>query len=385
LSRRLTFALPIALFVVVLAAAWIWRGDILRTQLDPRVPFQTYTPPPAPDYARRQAWARLPARPEQPTPADLPLDVFFVHPTTYDGGREWNGPIDDGKARRLLDRVMMPNHAGPYQGVARVFAPRYRQASLYTRLTLRDDAREARSFAYGDVRRAFRAYLEWYNDGRPFLLAGVEQGGELAARLLQEEIAGRPEVLARMAGAHLVEAVVPEGRLGAPGCRGRAQPRCILAFAMVPEGEDRAAARRLQRALVWDGEGRLMNLGGPALCVNPLTGGRGGAASAEASRGAANATGLEWGLRPGFLPRQVAARCVGGLLRISRPESPSLRPALLGWAARRRAPAYNLFYADLEADAKARLAALQAAGYRAPAPRIERSIPVQPSPIHRID
>jgi hypothetical protein len=82
-------------------------------------------------------------------------------------------------------------------------------------------------------------------------------------------------------------------------------------------------------------------------------------APAKLSQGAANATGLEWGARPAFLTRQVSAQCDEGILRIVRPKSTSLRPSG-SWTDRRKAPAYNLFYADLEADALSRLAALTA-------------------------
>jgi hypothetical protein len=163
-----------ALALLLALSAWIWREDILRTSLDPHVPYQTYRPPPAPDYASPAAWALLPAA--APRAADGPADIFFVHPTTFDGGRDWNAPVGDARAARILERDMLPNHAGPYERLGRVFAPRYRQASLYTELTLREDAREARSFAYGDIRAAFRAYLERYNAGRPFLLVGVGRG-----------------------------------------------------------------------------------------------------------------------------------------------------------------------------------------------------------------
>jgi hypothetical protein len=60
---------------------------------------------------------------------------------------------------------------------------------------------------------------------------------------------------------------------------------------------------------------------------------------------------------------------------VSRPESPSLRPSG-GWAERRRAAPYNLFYADLEADAQARLAALSRAGLRE-APAAAPAAPAQ--------
>jgi len=78
---------------------------------------------------------------------------------------------------------------GPFARSGRLFAPRYRQASLYTALTLRDDARDARQFAYGDVRRAFDDFLDHFNQGRPLIVVGVEQGGTLVDRLMREELA----------------------------------------------------------------------------------------------------------------------------------------------------------------------------------------------------
>ena len=53
--------------LVLSAAVYVWRDDILRTRLDPKEPFQTYDPPPAPDYAQRSAWALMPNAPEAPT------------------------------------------------------------------------------------------------------------------------------------------------------------------------------------------------------------------------------------------------------------------------------------------------------------------------------
>jgi hypothetical protein len=136
-------------------------------------------------------------------------DVFFVHPTTYNGGEHWNAPVGEVGADRVLRRDMLPNHAGPYQRIGRVVAPRYRQASLYTLLTLRDDARDARRFAYGDVQAAFRAWRAGTPAERSFLVVGVEQGGLLAARLLAEEVAPDPELRARFVGAHLTATVTP--------------------------------------------------------------------------------------------------------------------------------------------------------------------------------
>ena len=128
--KRWIFAGAALFLALILAAAFIWRYDILSNALDPKIPFLTYKPPPAPDYGKREAWALLPGRAETPTAADPSVDVFFVHPTTFDGGRDWNGGIDQPKAQRFLSRVVLPNYAVPFERVGRLFAPRYRHASL---------------------------------------------------------------------------------------------------------------------------------------------------------------------------------------------------------------------------------------------------------------
>jgi hypothetical protein len=380
--RRLLLVGLLVFASLVLAASVVWRDDILRTGLDPKIPFQTYDPPAAPDYTQASAWVLMPARAPS---REQPVDVFFVHPTTYDGGPHWNAPIGERRAERVLHRVMLPNYAGPFVRVGRVFAPRYRQASLYSLMTLREDALDARAFAYTDVRDAFGRYVAEHSGGRKFLLVGVEQGGSLAARLLAEEIAPDPRLRARLAAAYLIDTIVPADAYGPgapiPACASREQPGCVVAWSQAPEWNLELARRKIGRAMVWNDSGRLEPLEGrAALCVNPLL----GAASEEPaakrrSIGAANATGVEWGTRPAFMMRQVAAHCEGGLLRYSRPESASLRPSG-SWVERQRAPGFNLFYADLEADAQARVAA----SLRQPSPIVE-SVAVPAAPVHRIN
>jgi hypothetical protein len=320
------------------------------------VPFQTYRPPPAPDYATPQAWYLRPSSHD-----GRPADVFFIAPTTYDGGRNWNARIDHGRANRQFFEVMAPNYVGPFVSVGGIYAPRYRQASLYSLTTLREDAREARQFAYGDIREAFRRYVAEDNRGRPFVLVGVEQGGTLGGRLLAEEIAPNPDLRRRLVAAYLVDTVTPGDAPPIPPCIQRQQAGCLASWARVYEGDFDAAQQLLDRALVWNGRGELVNLAPrPATCFNPILGRvTDDPAPARLHLGAANATGLEWGARPAFLARQVSARCEGGVLRVTRPKSTMLR-VTGSWADRRKAPGFNLFWADLEADAKARLAAWRA-------------------------
>jgi hypothetical protein len=362
--KRWIFAGAVLFLALVLSAAFYWRYDILRTTLDPKIPFQTYEPPPAPNYAQPRAWA---LRPPGGAVGKTTADVFFVHPTSYDGGRDWNAPYDQPKAERDLARVMLPNYAAPFARVGRIFAPHYRQASLYTFLTLRDDARDARRFAYDDVREAFRSYVQHDNHGRPIILVGVEQGGILAARLLREEIVPNADLRARLAGAYLIETVVPADEYGynalTPACASRDQAGCVVAWASLVDGDFQQAQELTNRSLVWNGGGELVTLDGRRpLCVNPLLGAANEIrAPAKLNLGAANATGLEWGSRPSLLKRQVWAQCENGLLHTGRPKSTSLRDSG-SWTDRRKVDGFNLFWADIEADAQARVAVLKARG-----------------------
>ncbi len=348
-----------ALTGVVLVPLFVWRDDILEALLDPQVPYTVYRPPPAPNYANASAWAQLPRQVERRGDS---VDIFFIHSTTFDGGRDWNGPIGDSKTQDLYQRVVAPNYAAPFAAAGAVFAPRYRQASLYTSLSLFDDAIEAREFAYGDVKSAFDFYLAHLNRGRPFILVGVEQGGVLAARLLIDEIAPDQALRRRLVAAYLIETVVraQDFEPGAPieGCARRREAGCVVAWISAPAGDFPRMLKLLSRSRVWSADGRLEQLAQAApLCVNPLLGGLSDAlAPAKDNLGAANATGLEWGVRPGFMARQVSAQCVNGVLQVSRPRSASLTPQG-SWADRIRAPSYNLFWADLEADASARVTA----------------------------
>jgi len=347
----------VGLLIVLGLGLLVGSGPLQRTLLNPRVPFQTYDPPPAPDYAKASSWALLDAR----LPASGPAAVFFVHSTTFNGGKDWNGAVDDEKAIDELRRVVLPNYAAPFARGGPVSAPLYRQSSLYSRLTARDDALEARAFAFGDVQRAWQAFLADHPTG-PIVVVGVEQGADLAARLLNETIAPSQAVTGRLAAAYLIDTVTP-AVLYAPGsaipaCAARDQSGCVVGWTEVRETDAEKAQHWLHNKLVWASKGRFTELGPrQALCVNPVLGTNAAAlAPARLHRGAANATGLEWGVRPAFIQREVSAQCVDGLLQYSRPASSAFLRST-NWAARRKAPGFNIFYADLETDVQGRVAA----------------------------
>jgi hypothetical protein len=336
-----------------------FRDDIRHAELDPRRPFQTWKPPPAPDYARPDAWVF-----SAPEPAGAKaVDVFFVHPTTFNGGKAWSGAYLGGREDEREKARALANFAGPFSQQGRIFAPRYRQASLFAyALTRHDDARDARRFAYEDVKRAFAAFLRRTGGAaRPIVLVGVEQGAQLVERLAREAH-DAPDIAPRIVAVYLIEDVAAEDAFGTaagtfPLCERRDEAGCVVVYrSLFNSGPDRR--KILSRALVWTPDGWLDGLEErKAACVNPITGKKndpGG--EARYGLGGARLARFTPEFQPPLIPALVEARCDDGLLRVSTPALRDFQPEG-DWTDRLKTPPFNLFYGDLVADLKARLAA----------------------------
>ncbi len=361
-TRRQWLVGGAACAAAVLGMAWTYmQNDLHKDHLDPKTPFQIYSPPVAPDYTRAASWYLNPqlagyfADPRK-------VDVFFVHATSFDGGRQWLGSIDSNSAQQVVQNVQLPNYAGPFAVAGNIYAPRYRQASLFTQLTLREDSMEARAFPYRDIEAAFRRFLKTRRGGRGFVVVGVEQGGVMAERLLSDIVAPDPALKSQLVAAYLLETVAPASSAAnaLPACASRSETGCIISYLTVDNGRPDKAIQGLQKAVTWDANGTLTTLASQrAICVNPVI----GASSEEQvdarrSLGATNATGLEWGTDPATIAHRVASHCLSGLLFVDKPKSPSFRDTG-SWEDHHKVPPYNLFYGDLEADMAARWQAFQ--------------------------
>ncbi len=363
--HRMAVAVGLTAAVVIALATTYLQNDLHRDHLDPKTPFQIYVPPPAPDYAKSDSWDLNPqlagyfADPRK-------VDVFFIHGTSFDGGSRWLGGIDANAAEQEVMSVQLPNYAAPFAVTGNIYAPRYRQASLYTQLTLREDAVEARAFAYRDVEVAFQKFLKTRRGGKGFVIVGVEQGGLLAERLVRDIVAPDAALRGQLVAAYMLETLVPASQFSAPApvsaCLSRTQTGCVMAYLSVDNGRLDKALQGAQKAVYWDATGGLSPFSGQtALCVNPVLGMVSDAAvDARHAQGATNATGLEWGTEPAMIARKVASHCSDGFLYVDGPKSPSFRETGT-WEDRHKVVPYNLFYGDLEADLAARWQAYEVA------------------------
>jgi len=121
------------------------------------------------------------------------VDVFYVYPTFLSEKRDlrWNAPMQDEKLQKKILNKAVKFQASAWLECGRLFVPYYRQAHLRAYDSLHGRGREALLFAYQDVAAAFEYYLDHYNQGRPFILAGHSQGSTQLTLLLKNIIDGK--------------------------------------------------------------------------------------------------------------------------------------------------------------------------------------------------
>ena len=347
-----------SILCIGLALVYIYRDDIFQTIQDPGQPFQTYEPPAAPNYASLESWLAQPDLGVDPYTLTAKGDVFVVVPSVYRGGKHWNLPSDDLKRKNKLQRIVRPNYVSPYGEAGRLFAPFYRQASLYAFMTNREDAQQAQDFAYQDVKRAFDVFLRQSPPERPIVLVGHNQGASHVQRLLIDYFQG--PLKTRLAVAYVIDHPLPLESFEGPmqnlrPCEGPEQTQCIVAFGSFTPKDKVIAERFLQRHLVYNGRRYESVDGRPTLCINPLLWTQSeDYAPARLHLGGVAAEGLDPDMTPAPMTKQSGAQCQGGLLLVDKPRSKSLhRPRQVG--AKFRTLPSNLFYEDLKQDAKRRV------------------------------
>ena len=366
-ARRFLLVVTILTVLVVAGAVafFLFGNDILKRQMVPQGHFEAPAES-GPTYAGVENWIAHPEmaessdpsewRPEgfpPPTLEPKRVAAFFIHPTTYLRPDRWNAPLDDPQSRRTAE-LFVRSQASTFGQFANVWAPRYRQAAYGAFLLDSRDAQQALDVAYSDVRDAFDSFLRQVPENQPIILAGHSQGSLHLTRLLAERGEQlRDRLVAAYVAGWPVSVTADLPAMGLPPCTRPEQAGCLLSWQSFGELGNPSIVLDS-----WEGtrgptgiERRRQDM----LCVNPLTGTRGGDATPQSNLGTlvptsdlANAT-----VEPG----RVGARCDNGFLTISG-DIPNLGPfvlpgnnyhvydyALFWWAihndARRRADAWS--------------------------------------------
>jgi len=357
--------------IQVLVAALVLAGCAA-----PSRPFDTSASPPPPDYAVSDAWLALPGRgglersaPEGLLPiaeAEAPADVFFIHPTTTGAKEVWNAPWDASDEVAPLNPAVLLGQASVFNGCCRIYAPRYRQATL----PALSKSQAAVDLAYEDVAAAFRQFIADRNRNRPFILASHSQGTGHAVRLLQTEILGTP-LQSRMVVAYLIGGYTPDAfpGLGLPICDAPDQTGCVLSW-NAAKPNSRLARIVIDDKIYW-WRGALKDQDqAPATCVNPLTW-RAQTNAVDSAPASLNPGSMPLPRTPfpdsasplpALTPHLTGARCRDGMLEVDLSDD---APAGYGDPLTRLAGSYHLndyglFYGALRENAADRVRAWQA-------------------------
>ena len=364
--------------------------DMWLQGISPGGDFDPLQLPLEPDYSDALSWAARPGA--MAAAAFVPdgqaavhadnaaADVFFVHPTTYVGTANWNedvhAPMQETRAGEIVAELIMPGQASLFNGCCRIYAPRYRQASLAAFFVPGDNGRAALDLAYADVVRAFRHYLEHDNDGRPFILAGHSQGTCHLMRLLAEDF--DESLKDQLVAAYLLgfkvteEAAARFAHISTPA-RDALEPGSFIAFDSFLDGTD--ALNQSDQAEHRFAEGWTARVGKKVHAVNPVNWSTETASTRSEHMGfgvvSVNNPGLLAGLYMpgpnqalGLKATKLAAPVTPGVathideygfLKIGLPEQSFMNVGIFGGNYHNRDVA--LFYMNLRVNAEARVAA----------------------------
>ena len=212
----------------------------LTSCLRPHHSFESEVRPQAPDYSKQQYWAALPTIKDSADAlppdaglkdgqADAKVDVFFIYPTIYLTGRSWNADVNKGKLNRRIDETTIRHQASAFNGSCKVYAPRYRQAVLYSYMDKKNGSK-ALDFAYQDVKAAFEYYMKNYNNGRPFIIASHSQGSRHAFRLITEYFESDRHLYKQLICAYIIGATVEQDYISVVPCDSANQTGCMVSW-----------------------------------------------------------------------------------------------------------------------------------------------------------
>lgn len=326
--------------------------QLILSSITPKEPFDPAQVPPPLDYAQDASWVALPstkdeadvALPSLPATTQPKAAVFYLHSTSSVDQR-WNaGDVDEVRQNSIRGGTLI--QASAFNACCDVYAPGYRQASGSAFVTPSADGERAKDVAYGDVVRAFDEFVVRKGADVPFVVVGHSQGAVYAARLLKERIAKHDEA-ADLVAAYVVGAPVDEDDVGFGGCAAKTQTGCVVAYNARGPGHVK----------------HLMDFGGDVdevhrLCVNPVLGTTGDAVvDAHDHGGAVFFDAAE----PKLLPHFVRSQCKNGRLIVDEmgalPDRglPSAILLQVMGGDNFHPIEFQLFYADLRADAVGRV------------------------------
>lgn len=233
----------IAMLLVFLFTGLIWLAPGCTTDNGEHEPNTQV------DYNNSENWVSLPSSTKS-------VDVFYVYPTV---SANPSGSMDIADAtERALAVGIFKAQASVFEPHANVFAPYYRQMSTKVDMSGGGLATDTKEFKQGaiDVSEAFAYYLENYNQGRPFIIAGHSQGTMALIELIKNRFGTDEELRSRLVAAYLIGYTVTDSDL------------MLAGLTAAQEADDVGVVITYNTQSVTSAGGPMLMPG--AHCINPL-------------------------------------------------------------------------------------------------------------------
>lgn len=153
------------------------------------------------DYSNPKHWLSL------PDSKDKQADVFYLYPTSWIKNNPSEPDICELDNPSLLEgsAITYKAQASAFETSCNIYAPYYRQASIECFLETTEKIRDVFLQApLPDAIDAFEYYIKYFNNGRPFLLAGHSQGSALLLSILARYMKEHSGVYERMIAAYII-------------------------------------------------------------------------------------------------------------------------------------------------------------------------------------
>jgi pimeloyl-ACP methyl ester carboxylesterase len=211
------------------------------------------------------------------------FDCFYVYPTVS------TQSTDNSNLKVQAAEIdVAVSQASPFSQVCRVYAPMYRQRTIDSILTQSPGNAKANKTAYDSILSGWEAYLDHYNDKRPFVLIGHSQGAAMVILLIEHEIDGNAALRHRLISAIILggNVAVPTGKVVGSTfkhvglCTRPSETGCAIAYSSFPSQPPSGSFFGVPGQGVSLQSGQKATKGVQVACVNPAAIG-GGTGSLE--------------------------------------------------------------------------------------------------------
>jgi len=152
------------------------------------------------------------------------IAIFYIHPTTYFNGSEWNVDTSYFRNNDLID-LCLENQASVFDGLGELYAPHYREMHIHS-YTDTINGYRAFDFAYEDVLNAFNKFISEIG-GKKYIIASHSQGTNHAIKLIHDRILPDKDINKNLILSYLIGMDLKKNTLSIPECNGNNFLYCL--------------------------------------------------------------------------------------------------------------------------------------------------------------